>query len=167
MNGLYTQGTPGVIEEMELLVDNLVAILESSDPTTFITPESMKALLNTQGKKAYILKKQKSTPDNSPDRSDSYIIGVPFGKNILGIKIHPDFWIQGRIIYENLELLKKLIAGDDIPNILLSLNIEGYRVIFYIWEKSSILPYHTKKYPERIPEIQTALRARIASLTRK
>lgn len=167
MDSLITQETFPESPEIQQSIADFIAILNASEPSIISAPGSIKLLLNTKGKKSYILKRQRTHADNSLDTDDSFIIGVPVGRDILGIKIHPDTWAHCRRIYERPELLTRLTAENDIPNILRTIHIEGFRVVFYIWEKSSILPYHIKRYPERIPQIQIALRARIKSLGHK
>jgi len=167
MNSPITEKNLPESHEMQQFIDDLIAILGTADPSTISVPESARRLLRVKDIKSYIFKKQRKSQNHTPDRKDSFIIGVPVGSDILGIKIHPDTWPHCKKIYETSELLTKLTAENDIPNILRTIHIEGFRIVFYIWEKSSILPYHTKKYPERIPEIQTALRSRIESLVHK
>jgi hypothetical protein len=167
MNGLITQNTFPENQEIQQSIVDVIALLETSVPPIISSPESARRLLRVKGIKSYILKKQRRDAGNNTDRKDSFIIGVHIGSDILGIKIHPDTWPHCKKIYETPELLARLKEENDIPNILHTIHIQGFRIVFYIWEKSSILPYHTKKYPERIPEIQTALRSRIESLVHK
>lgn len=164
MNSLNIANIPSRSPEIEQILYDFIALLEKYPPTIISVPEFIKLFLKVKGKKSYILKRQRRSSNNMPDRNDSFIVGIPVDKNMLGIKIHPDTWTHCKRIYETPDLLEKLTSEHDVPEILLTRNIKGFRIVFYMWEKSPILPYHLKKYPDRIPQIQNALRERIASL---
>jgi hypothetical protein len=103
---------------------DIIALLETSVPPIISSPESTRRLLRVKGIKSYILKKQRRDAGNNVDKKDSFIIGVRIGRDILGIKIHPDTWPHCKKIYETPELLTRLKEENDIPNILHTIHIQ-------------------------------------------
>lgn len=152
--------------EQKEIVRDVWHIIKQQPQWILWVPELLLVILKSKNINCILLKRQRWYLANTPDKHDSYIIGIHIWNEILAIKIHPDIFRCCKTIYEDKNLLEALRKDEDIPNIIETFSTNWFRVVFYIWEKLKTLDQHLKNSPN-IPLIQSAFQQRLTSIGNK
>lgn len=144
MNSLIQELPEEKLSQFEKIISDIILIIVEQTEQTIARSELLLAALKAQGINGKTLKKQLACLDGTPEKSDSYIIGIDVEDKIMGIKIHPDIFTYCKRIYNRQDILDALRTDNDIPNIIRTLNIKNYRIVFYVWEDGYTLSAYIK-----------------------